>query len=559
MITILGPGGSGKTRLALEAAHSQAEQFHDGAWLVSLAPLSATQAIPAAIASALGLPLQEQPEPLQQLKDYLRAKNALLIVDSCEHLLEGAHLAVELLRAAPQLKVLATSRGRLNVQGEQVFPLGGLEVPPLDIGLELAHQCESIQLFVSAGQHARPGFDLSPTNLVSVAHICALVEGMPFGLLLAAAWVDTFSTTEVAAEIERDLDFLSSDWESVPARQRSLRATFDYSWRLLAEAEQQALRRLSVFRGGFNRQAAGQVAGASPHDLRVLVEKSMLERLPSGRYGIHELLRQYAGEKLGKNPTEESADRERHAKYYLGKLPGWVEALKDSRQGGALGEMDIDTGNLSVAWAWASKQGMVDDLSWGLEGFCLYYDLRARFQEGQLACQLTLENLSSREDTQELAKLKASLWTWQAYFLRLLGIGESIPEMLIHSQELLDKVLIEGETARTEVAFLLFVQGHCEPSLQAQADVFQQSIAVYREVDEPWWIARALCRAGEVANQIGNPELAFRYHRESLDIFQSLGDISNIANSLKYLSNVYAYRGDIDEALETIQSRGRLL
>ncbi len=235
LVTLLGPGGSGKTRLVLEYARAHIEHYPDGIWLVPLAPLHSAEAIPAAIAEALGLPLQESTPPNQQLKAYLQTRRLLLVLDSYEHLLAGADLPAELLKESPEIKILATSRQRLNVQGEQLFTLGGLDFPQPDAGLQAARRSEAVQLFIAAGGRARPGFALSAQNLDSVTRICAQVGGMPLGLLLAAAWLDTFSCAEVAAEIERELDFLAAPWEDLPARQRSLRATFDYSWGLLEE------------------------------------------------------------------------------------------------------------------------------------------------------------------------------------------------------------------------------------------------------------------------------------------------------------------------------------
>ena len=594
MLTVSGPGGSGKTRLALEAAWRQVERFQDGAWLVELAALITPQTVPPSIAEALGFPLQKQPEPILQLKDYLRAKNLLLFLDSFERLLEGAGMLVELLEAAPGVKILVTSRQRLNLHGEQHFPLGGLDCPPPVAGLQDALGCGAVQLFVSTGRRARPGFELSAANLQHVRRICELVSCMPLGLLLAAAWLGAFSTAEIAAEIEGGLDFLSAGGEDLPARQRSLRATFDYSWNLLGEAERGALGRLSVFRGGFSRRAAEQVAGASARDLRLLVERSLIERSPSGRYHMHDLLRQYAGQKLVENPLADREAHERHTAYYLGMLPDWCAGLKSARQGDVLAQMDIESNNLGAAWVWAADNQALYLLVKGMEGLGLFASLRARYPEGQLACQHALDKLSTISEQPEVMRLSLQAIGWNAHFLHLTGKHAEATRLVAQGMAVLDGPGLQGVDTRAERAFLLLELGSAllPTDRPGARRYYQESLALYEALNNPWQQARALAGLGMVAHHSTTFEKAVLFYQRSLVLYEGLcdpnatagvlielghnslrqglleqgeayirrgceyyertGDRASLANSLFHLPRLYFWRGDFSRGLSVI-------
>ena len=203
----------------------------------------------------------------------------------------------------------------------------------------------------------RPDFELRSQDLAHMAHICRLVQGMPLGILLAAAWVEMLTPEEIAAEIQRSLDFLETDLRDVPLRQRSIRAVFDHSWRLLDEREREVFQGLSVFRGGFTREAAPEVVGASLRDLMSLINKSLLHPSSPGRYELHELLRQYGAERLEPGDEHGAAVRDRHCAYYSSALERWAAELKGARQREALDEMDLEIENGRAAWYWAVDTG----------------------------------------------------------------------------------------------------------------------------------------------------------------------------------------------------------
>ncbi|TLN07953.1 hypothetical protein FDZ74_12440, partial [bacterium] len=313
LISLVGPGGIGKTRLALQSAHLSGDHFSHGACFIPLAPLASPEFILQALANALTIPVSDRANLQQQVNAYLANKHLLLVMDNFEHLMDGAPLLTDLLQHAPGVKILVTSRERLNLDGEWVIEVSGLSYPWDEKEKEL-EQYSAVQLFLSSARRVTSTFTLTAADRPFLVRICNRLEGMPLGLELAASWVRALSCREIAEEIERDLDFLTSPRRDVPESHRSLRAVFERSWGLLDDDERGLLRRISVFRGGFSREAAAAVAGASASMLARLVDHSLLRRAASGRFEIHELLRQYTAQKLAGNPDEELRTRLAHAR-----------------------------------------------------------------------------------------------------------------------------------------------------------------------------------------------------------------------------------------------------
>ena len=322
LLNIIGPGGIGKTRLALEAAHRHLDEFNDGVYFVPLAPLAAAHLIAPAIAQTLSLPSQRQADPRTQLLSYLGDKHVLLVIDNFEHLLDGTDLIADILTTAPQVKVLVTSRERLHLQWEWIVEIRGLDYPT-DPADPLALETAAVQLFAQTARRMDTRFALE-ADQAEVIRICQLMEGTPLGIELAAAWVRVMTCQEIAAQIERNLDLLATTAADRPERHRSLRAAFEYSWDLLSPVEQKAFKKLAVFQGGFRREAAEKVAGAPLSLLFTLVDKSLLRRANAGRFEMHSLLRQYITEKLNAGQIDEALNttpmnltRMRMAQYYL--------------------------------------------------------------------------------------------------------------------------------------------------------------------------------------------------------------------------------------------------
>ncbi|MDQ3458179.1 MAG: NB-ARC domain-containing protein, partial [Deinococcota bacterium] len=357
LVTVLGAGGAGKSRLALEAARQELRGGRwEGVYLVALEALVASELIPTAIARALGLSLPGRGEPLAELARAFGDTRLLLVLDNCEHLPESTELVRRLLQAGAGVKVLATSRAPLGLAEEQRFILEGLPVPDALGSPEEARRQEAVQLFWQRARRAKLDFALTTEALPAVLELCRLVEGSPLGIELAAAWVRLMPPEDVALELRRDLDLLTAA-HGAPARHRSLRATFDYSWRLLTEAEQAALRKLSVFEGGFSRAAAAEVAGATIPLLAAFADKSLLRVQGDGRFDRHPLVYGYSREKLAAQPQEEAMVQTAHARVFL-RLAEEAEAEhRGAEQARWLERLEREQDNLRAALRWSLAGG----------------------------------------------------------------------------------------------------------------------------------------------------------------------------------------------------------
>ncbi len=313
LLTLTGPGGVGKSRLALEAAH-QAENWRDGVFFAPLAAVETAVALPAAVLTTLGIRLIAGATPENQLRASLRRKQTLLVLDNLEHLLDGIEILTSLLAAAPHIKIMATSRERLNLSGEWTLPVTGL--PVLRVEAAPLKTSAAARLFLQTAHRVHLGFAPTKQETREIARICRLVDGLPLALELAAAWVRTLPCDAIRQEIERGLDFLASPQRDLPERHRSVRIAFDHSWRLLDDEQRRVFRQLSVFRGGFSHEAAVAVTDVSLPVLASLVDKSLVQRSVKGRYDLHALAREFSAEKLQETPDWERHARARHASAY---------------------------------------------------------------------------------------------------------------------------------------------------------------------------------------------------------------------------------------------------
>jgi len=557
LLTLTGPGGIGKTRLALEAAAAQMIQFTHGVFLVSLAPLASADALVPAVAEALGFSFHEEGEPEQQLRDYLRQRTLLLVMDNFEHLPDGADWVVNILRTAPGLTILATSRTRLNVQGEHLFPVCGMDLPEQEDSDDVT-QYGAVKLFLQTARRVQPGFALADGELSDVTETCRLVQGMPLGILLAAPWVEKFTPAEIVARISgqigQNLDLLATDLRGVPERQRSIRAVFDHSWNLLTQREQATLQQLSVFRGGFTQRAAQEVAVAPPEELTTLVNKSLLQRAPEGRYEMHEFVRQCAAEKLERLPAAGEAARDRHSAYYAALLQQREADLRGSRQQIALAEIKADIENARVAWDWATSRGQVRRLEQALEPLCLFYEWRVRYREGEAVCRSVAEKLTAAKSGDEL-RVQARILTWQSLFSRHRGHIESANQLMRQSLALLERPEMADQDTRPEKATILLQMGRMAvlSDREKARRMYEQSLALYRALGDRWEMANALSGLAGVAWNLGDYDEAKELYEETLAIRRALGDPKGTANSLSSLGFTVLYQGQLEEAERLIQ------
>jgi predicted ATPase/transcriptional regulator with XRE-family HTH domain len=357
LLTLVGPGGIGKTRLALQAASDCVGKYADGVFFVSLSPVGSTILISAAIASALQVSFYRQEDPDTQIVNYLRSKHMLLVLDNYEHLLGGIGLLADILANAPRLKLLVTSRERLNMQEEWVLPVAGLPYPAHDTNGETG-KYDAVDLFTQTARRIDSGFSLVG-NEAAVIDICRAVEGMPLGIELAATWLRVMPCDQIAGQIRRDLDFLATPLRNIEERHRSLRTVFEHSWNLLSEAERDVMMRLSVFRGGCGLEAAEQVAGASLLRLAGLVDKSLVRLNTAGCYEMHELLRQFAADKLMKSGQAKQT-RHRHLWHYLSLAEQIQPNLFGSNQIPAWDRIEMEHDNMRAALDWADHTGSIE-------------------------------------------------------------------------------------------------------------------------------------------------------------------------------------------------------
>jgi predicted ATPase len=335
------------------------------------------------------------------LLDYLADKVILLVLDNMEKLRQNDKFLADVLRRAPKVKLLATSRQRLGVAGEWLFELKGLSFAT-DLTEYASAMYPAVQLFVECARRLRPDFD-PEREAISINRICQLVDGFPLGIELAAQWVTVLPSAEIAAKLERSIDMLTAHSEETSERHHSLRLVMDDSWASLTGDEQRLFRWLSIFRGGFDLVAAEQVSGESAARLAGLVNKSWLRREISSRYYIHELLRQYGAEQLTIHPDEETEVRKSHARYYSG-------FLKDYKNASA--EIDPEVDNLRIAWEWHLTSQQIDSIAALAEDLWNYYQRKGWFQ----AAISMLDQASNLNDVPAIQRGRWHLWLGEANY-----------------------------------------------------------------------------------------------------------------------------------------------
>ncbi len=396
LLTLIGPGGVGKTRLALQAARKVVGSFEDGTIFVNLAHVSSREYLIDAIAQALALPISGQTTAVEQVSNYLGGKEILLLLDEFDHL-AGERLAcsflADLLACAPALTILVTSWARLGLSGERVLVLSGLQVVPegnsVMPGANTAVS-DAVALFLQQVRCIRNNFHVTAANLLAINRICRLVEGWPLALELAAAWAYQLTCEEIALEIEQGLHLLAGSRSD--GEWSGLYAVFNRSWRLLTAEEQRALAALSVFRGGFEQDAAQEVAGASWVLLAGLVEKSLIRRDDNGRFRIHSLLRQYANEQLQKMGEKENICKQ-HLSYFMRLAQKSEIALHERGQRIWIRRLETEHGNIQAAFSWGNMHAKGEAASMAAS-LSLFWFMRGHLYEGCRHCESLYPYLS---------------------------------------------------------------------------------------------------------------------------------------------------------------------
>jgi predicted ATPase len=518
---------------------------------------------------ALNLPRGEQDNHKTLLINYLRNKHLLLVLDGFEHLLDGAGLLPEFLRGAPMVKILVTSRVRLNIKSEHLYLLSGMSYPEGTTSEDEILGSDAVQLLLTRLRQSRPGYDPPTDDCDFLLRICQQVQGMPLGIILAASWGVSLSVEEIAERISRSLDFLAVDWDDVPPRQRSLRATFDHTWNLLGEGERRVFQGLSVFRGAFTRKAAREVSEASSHDLSALAERSLVWNKTPGWYEVHELLRQYGREKLAQSVQVEKVVCDRHSVHYLNQLERLGDELKSVQQESALSSINLEHENYRAAWNWSASHGDIAQIARGLDPICHYYDLTLRYKEGENACRMALEGLSQNPDNANMWLLQARTFTWKSRFTRLTGNLDKAAQHLEAAHTLLgdaqtmfgktlalpEKPRESGDSAREVEAFLAFECGahYYQKDRAVAADYFQDSLKHYQELDQPWWVVQVILQIALCAEQRGDFKAAEKWLECCLKDLLVHCDRRSWAVALRSKAFLHIRQGEVDQAMKVMK------
>jgi predicted ATPase/DNA-binding SARP family transcriptional activator len=601
LLTLTGPGGTGKTRLSIQIASEMSASFPDGVWFIPLAPVQSLSGIILAIAQGLSFSFYtDQLPPRQQLLDYLRYKHLLLVLDNFEHLMEsGPALVADILDAAQDVKLLVTSRQRLNLKAEQVYRVTGMRIPEMstvvawDDPMEQARPYSSIQLLLERARRVCPDFHLTRENSPAVTHICQLVEGSPLGIELAVPWLELLSPEEIASEIARSLDFLESSAPDIPDRQRSLRAVFNTSWNLLDASEQQAFRRLCVFQGSFSRPAAQEVSGSTLRTLLGLANKSWLQPREDGRYQLHEVLRQYGMERLQADQDEWRQTKDRHADYFAAFLQVHAQALQTSEQVQALQVLKSEfESNIPQAWDWLVSAGRFDLLIEKLLPGLFHYAL-IRFNSANefigllkharksvpistdrehLLQRLILETVEtsfelswSVLDDQPKERLE-QVWAqvedfglqeemgfW--YILLLSSYGREL-NFELASQRFAD-VMLRLNTFQNlwNLGYLYLLASGYTPSGQTETRKkhLSASLATFQKIGVVQEQGVVLRQLGELAAIEKNFTLALEYSQAARRLFEQVDDTLGVDSIWTNLTEYYIYLGKIDQAFHAFE------
>ncbi len=557
LVVLVGPGGIGKTRLAIQASAEVAEQFGDGVHFASLEGANTLEAAIAAAAQAVGLALTGAEEPRARLLRHLADTTLLLVLDDCGPLLEAAGLVLDLTRQAPHVKLLITSRERLNLPGETTVELRGLPVPPLRTAEERsvllpASAYSAEQLFVQSARRSAPDFALSDDDRLYVRRICQLVDGLPLGIELAAAWTPLLTCREIAGQIERNFDFLVTQRAEVPERQRSARAVLDYFWGLLSDDERERLGGLAVFRGGLERDAARRVAGASLFFLSALVDKAFLRKAPSGRYEMQELLRQYAQAKLAERPEQWQRSSDRHCDYFAEFISRLGASLKSGRQAEALAAIQGEIGNVRAAWQWAATQGRAEAISRLAEGLVLFHEAQNAYHEGAEVFGRALEQWPLRSERAAGPSSLAAAWllAGRAAFAHRLGDNQAAREGLEASLRLLRQPAVEPHE-QTATSFALYYLGRAAADLGDYAEGQQRlraALALRRGAGDRHGTARTLQGLAALLHAQGDYREARRLLGESLELQRAIGDERGASITLCQVARVLFDLGEYAEA-----------
>lgn len=547
LLTLVGVGGIGKTRLAIQAAERllQIGAFLNGVYFVPLVALESTELLIPAIAEACGFKFSGNQPPASQLLNYLCNHEILLVVDNFEQMLDGAAWFGQLLERAPAVKLLVTSRERLNLQWETVLPVAEMD------------ETSAIQLFVARAQSALPTFHITTDEELALQRICRSTGRLPLALELAAAWVRALSCNEIAEEIDRSLDFLAATRRDTISRHSSLRALFHYSWQMLTHEEQQLLAKLSVFRNGFTRSSASEIASATVRAISSLVDKSLLQRVGSARFTTHPVVHQYASEKLALEPAQRAIIAQRHCDFFASFMEKRAAALKDSRLLATIDEIESELDNVRSAWQWAIEQQAILQLGKMMDAIGSFWIHRGYYQEG-----FTLFASAAIALAADPALCSAAL-ARQAYFAYFL---DHFDQAIALARQPCRLFADDSPAVRDDCALAYCVEGLSfwrSGKLDEARAAMEQSMKMSLELQDLFALGRAYRYLGIFVHDEGNHDAALQWYKMAEEIDRRHGQPYAISSSLNNMGNLYFGLGDYmlakeywEQSLTLIQQLG---
>ncbi|CAG0937619.1 Putative HTH-type transcriptional regulator [Thermoflexales bacterium] len=587
LITVVGPGGAGKTRLAIHVAHQMYKRFQHGVSFVSLETTTTPDALVFALAEKLRLPTYRGVDPQRQLLDALRYKQLLLLLDNFEQLIAHATLLIDILQHAPQVQILVTSRERLNLQVEFILEVNGLEMPTQE-SWRAVKSSQAAQLFLGAAQRVCPGFAITADNWKAILHLCRCVDGLPLALELAGAWVRLLSCEEIVQHIEQDLDFLTVSWADIPLRQRSLKTVLKTSWDLLTQRQRQVLGQLTIFADGFTRVAAYQVVGASLSILSTLVDRSLIQwHADLARYHLHPLLKRFIEQQGQPGDEIQAAACRAHRLYFLELVQHQTAALYGHHPDRAAAVIGAEIKDIVVAWQGALAADDLAALAASLDGLSRFYELQSRYHEGQTLFAQAIEQLSqhvpfSAEDElmvnrlriqhgkflcllgdltqaevllqQVLAVFRTGVdhgdiihcLIWLGRITNYQGRNESACTLLAEAAERAQQIHHLFYEARSRLYWGITLRDLGQFTAAEQQDT--QALALYRTLGDRQGEGAALRVLGDAFFEQRNYERAAPFIHQALSIDRELHDLSGESLSLGLLAGIYYYQARYAEA-----------
>jgi predicted ATPase len=556
LVTLTGPGGIGKTRLALQVASEVSDRFDGGICFTPLAAVSDPSLIPSIIAQGLGMRETGRPVSIQNLKEYLQElrSNLLLLFDNFEHMLAAAPVVAELISVAHKLRVLVTSRAPLHIYGEYEFPVPTLALPDLQSGMsrEMLSKNPTVALFMARAIAVKPNFELTNDNVRAVANICTRLDGLPLAIELAAARIKLLSPSAMHSRLESSLQLLTGGAKNLPMRQQTLRGTIDWSYDLLSPDEQKLFRRISVFVGGCTLEGVEAVCNTK-QDLEVdvldgmgsLANNSLVQQIEQSagepRFTLLDTVREYGLERLAAS-GEESAIKRAHAAYCLVLTEECASQAADPAHREWVSLLEVEHNNCRAALEWLTRSGNAE---WGLRlGAALFrfWETREYLTEGRdrLEKLLALEGAAARSNARVRVVFAAGVLASEQ------GDHRAAYTLMEESLQIAREL---NDTRGVGIALnALAANARDDGEVSTARSLFEESLAVWRGLNDRAMVARALSNVASVVKSQRNYTLARSLHEESRVIFEELGDSTCMAWSLNYQGDVAQEQGEISVA-----------